>query len=100
MNAHRGRKRHASCPGLAAGSQSEHSRYDNRRVDRPALAKAQLLSISRTDVEQAVLAGHERRSRNTGAVDWLLRSRRLAIAYNYPGDDDLTASVVTLRTAR
>jgi hypothetical protein len=61
-----------------------------------ALAKAQLLSIARADVEDAILAGHERRSRNTGAADWLLLSGRLAVAYNYPSDDELTALVVTL----
>ncbi len=61
-----------------------------------ALAKAQLLSIARADVEEAVLRGHERRSRNTGAADWLVVSGRLAVAYNYPAHDELTALVVTL----
>lgn len=61
-----------------------------------ALAKAQLLGVARVDVEDAVLADHEKRTRNTRAADWLLRSGRLAIAYNYPTDDHLTARVVTL----
>jgi len=61
-----------------------------------ALAKAQLLGIGLADVEDAVLADHEKRTRNTGAADWLLRSGRLAIAYNYPDDDYLAARVVTL----
>ncbi len=61
-----------------------------------ALAKAQLLGIARADVEDAILAQHERRSRNTGAADWLVVSGRLAVAYNYPADDELTALVVTL----
>ena len=62
-----------------------------------ALAKADLLGISRADVEEAVLAGHVRRKRNTRAADWLLLAGRLAIAYNHPdGDDELTARVVTL----
>ena len=61
-----------------------------------ALAKAQLLGIARADVEDAVLAQHERRSRNTGAADWLVVAGRLAVAYNYPADDELTALVVTL----
>jgi hypothetical protein len=47
-----------------------------------ASAKAQLLGIARADVEHAVLGGHHERTRNTGAADWLLRSGRLAIAYN------------------
>ncbi len=61
-----------------------------------ALAKAQLLGIVRSDVEDAVLAHHERRSRNTGAADWLLAFGRIAVAYNFPAADDLTALVVTL----
>jgi hypothetical protein len=49
------------------------------------------------DVEEAILAGHARRRRNTRAADWLLLAGRLAIAYNHPdGDDELTAHVVTL----
>jgi hypothetical protein len=39
-----------------------------------ALAKAQLLGITRIDVEDAVLEGHSSRSKNTGAADWLLPS--------------------------
>ncbi len=61
-----------------------------------ALAKAQLLGFTRADVEDAVLEGHERRSRNTGAADWLVMAGRIAVAYNYPADDEMTALVVTL----
>jgi hypothetical protein len=62
-----------------------------------ALAKAELLNIARADVDDAVLNGHRNRSRNTGAADWLIVSRGLAIAYNHPVDDDvLMARVVTL----
>ncbi|HXG77245.1 MAG TPA: hypothetical protein VNJ53_11800 [Gaiellaceae bacterium] len=61
-----------------------------------ALAKAQLLSIARADVEEAVLTLYERRSRNTGAADWLVESDRLAVAYNYPTRDEMTALIVTL----
>jgi hypothetical protein len=62
-----------------------------------ALAKAQLLGTSRADVVEAILAGHERRTRNTGAADWLVTAGRLAIAYSHPVDgDDLLAIVVTL----
>lgn len=62
-----------------------------------ALAKAQLLGISRADIEQAVLAGHQQRRRNTRSADWLLHKGRLAIAYNHPDrGDDLTAHIVTL----
>jgi hypothetical protein len=61
-----------------------------------ALAKAQLLGIARADVEDAILDQYERRSRNTGAADWFVVSGRLAVAYNYPANDELTALVVTL----
>ncbi len=66
-----------------------------------ALAKAELLRIPTSDIEQAVLERHRRRTRNTGAADWLIVVGPLAIAYNHPdGDDVLVARVVTLwRTA-
>jgi hypothetical protein len=52
--------------------------------------------MARADVEEAVLTLHERRSRNTRAADWLIESGRLAIAYNHPARDELTALIVTL----
>lgn len=61
-----------------------------------AVVKAHMLGYARGDVEELVLAGHERRERNTRAADWLLRSGRLTVAYNFPSSDDLTAHVVTL----
>lgn len=61
-----------------------------------ALAKAELLSIPRAHVEEAILTQHERRSRNTRAADWLVVSGRLVVAYNYPARDELTALIVTL----
>jgi hypothetical protein len=62
-----------------------------------ALVKAELLGVTRSDVEHAVLDGHPRRTRNTGAADWLVRAGRLMVAYNHPhGDDGLTSLVVTL----
>lgn len=62
-----------------------------------ALVKAQVLGIARADVEDAVLSGHESRSRNTGAADWLIVAGGLAIVYNHPaGDDELVALIVTL----
>ena len=57
-----------------------------------ALVKAELLSVPRADIEHVVLTRHERRSRNTGAADWLVVAGRLAVAYNHPADgDELTA---------
>jgi hypothetical protein len=62
-----------------------------------ALVKADLLGISRTDVEEAVLHSHSQRTRNTGAADWLVTVRQLAVAYNHPdAGDQTTARVVTL----
>ena len=62
-----------------------------------ALVKAELLGVTRADVERAVLDGHTRRTRNTGAADWLVSEGRLMVAYNHPhGEDGLTALVVTL----
>jgi hypothetical protein len=61
-----------------------------------ALVKAHLLGYARSDVEELILTGHDARGRNTGAADWLVRSGRLVVAYNFPGADDLTAHVVTL----
>lgn len=61
-----------------------------------ALAKAQLLGLSTTDVEDAVLNQHEQRSRNSKAADWLVRSGRLVVAYNYPEGDEQTALIVTV----
>jgi hypothetical protein len=61
------------------------------------LRKADLLGFTRTDVEDAVVAGHARRSRNTGAADWLVETGRIAVVYNHPvSDDGLAALVVTL----
>ena len=94
-------KRYPSA-GLAVRSPSQ-----DRHVppDRPrlviwtdhALAKADLLGLARADVEDAVLDRYDERTRNTGAADWLVVIGRLAVAYNYPDDGDLTtARVVTL----
>jgi hypothetical protein len=58
---------------------------------------AELLGVTRTDVERVVLEGHARRKRNTGAADWLVREGRLMVAYNHPHREDaMTAFVVTL----
>ncbi len=61
-----------------------------------ALVKAQMLGLALADVEEALLGRHAQRTHNTGAADWLIRSGGLAVAYNYPADDELTALIVTL----
>jgi len=49
------------------------------------------------DVEEALLTGHRRRRRNTGAADWLIGAGRLLVAYNHPDEgDELIARIVTL----
>jgi|GraSoiStandDraft_5_1057265.scaffolds.fasta_scaffold328264_2 hypothetical protein len=61
-----------------------------------ALVKAEVLGLPRADVEEAVRTGHRHRRRNTGAAHWLVTSGRIAIAYDYPSSDDMTALVVTV----
>lgn len=109
--------------GVEAGDQSPRSPQElqRSRLDRPpvtssrasrirrcprtprgsscgptnALVKAQIFGIAWADIEGSALEGHERRGRNAGGADWLLRVGRLAIAYNHPVDgDDPTARVV------
>lgn len=61
------------------------------------MVKAQVLGEPRIQIEDALLANHARRVRNTGAADWLLTIGTLAVAYNHPdGGDDVTARIVTI----
>ncbi|HEX8977172.1 MAG TPA: hypothetical protein VF781_11710 [Solirubrobacteraceae bacterium] len=61
-----------------------------------AVVKAHLLGYARSDVEDLVLTRHSHRARNTGAADWLVRSGRLVVAYNFPAADGVAAHIVTL----
>jgi hypothetical protein len=61
-----------------------------------AVVKAHLLGYSRSDIEALVLTRHAHRARNTEAADWLLRSGRLAVAYNFPAAGGVAAHIVTL----
>lgn len=66
-----------------------------------ALAKAQTLGVTRTDVETALVQHHAKRRGNTGAADWILKIGGLVIAYDYPAEDDpLFARVVTVWRSR
>lgn len=61
--------------------------YDGPRMvdwSDHALVKAEMLDVSRADVERVVLEAHVRRTRNTGAADWLVGEGRLTVAYNHP----------------
>ena len=61
------------------------------------MAKATILGVSRTDIEEAVLQGHGERARNPGDADWRILVGRLVILYNHPArEDPTTAHVVTL----
>jgi hypothetical protein len=46
-----------------------------------ALVKAEVLAVTRADVERVVLEAHPRRMHNTRAADWLVREGRLMVAY-------------------
>jgi hypothetical protein len=62
-----------------------------------AFVKAEMLGVTRTDVERVVLEGHPRRVYNTRAADWLAREGRLVVVYNHPhGEHPSTALVVSL----
>ena len=66
-----------------------------------ALVKADLMGVSRTDMEDAIIAGHPWRARNARAADWLLAAGRLMIAYNcHDGDEEAAAHVVTVWRGR
>jgi hypothetical protein len=62
-----------------------------------AEAKAALLGLPVTDIESFVLEHHSARLANHRAGDWMVRTNRLAVVYNYPDADDKTAArIVTL----
>jgi uncharacterized protein YuzE len=65
---------------LELGSVTAHGPTTGFRTDH-ALVKAPLHGISRSDVEDAVLGGHDRRVRNARAADWFVQSGRLVVAY-------------------
>ena len=49
------------------------------------------------ELAELVLAHHDRRRRNPGRADWLIRAGGVAIAYDWPdGTDATTALVITL----
>jgi hypothetical protein len=51
---------------------------------------------ARQSFEALVLTRHAHRARNTGSADWLLRSGRLVVVYNFPSADGGAAHIVTL----
>lgn len=64
-----------------------------------AAERAARYAIALADVADAILDRHDRRRRNAGAGDWLLRSGSLVIVYAWPDrDDPSTARIITLWT--
>jgi hypothetical protein len=62
-----------------------------------AAERAARYGIPYTDIADDVLDEHERRQRNPGAGEWLVRSGRLTVIYNWPdGNDASTARVITM----
>lgn len=62
-----------------------------------AAERAARYGIPYGDIADAVLDEHERRQRNPGAADWLIRKGRLTVIYDWPdGDDETTARVITV----
>lgn len=48
------------------------------------------------ELAELVLEHHDRRRRNSGRADWLVRAAGLAIAYDWPdGNDSTTALVIS-----
>jgi len=64
-----------------------------------AAERAERYGIAYRDIADAVLDGHGRRARNPGSGDWLIRSGRLVVIYDWPDDDDAAAArVITVWT--
>jgi hypothetical protein len=62
-----------------------------------AAERAVRYGISFSDAADAVLVGHSARRRNTGAGEWLVRDRGLAVVYDWPDSNDAAiARVITL----
>jgi hypothetical protein len=59
-----------------------------------AARRAQKRGIDLLAVADLVVEHHTRRRRNPREADWLIRTRRLVIAYNWPDRDDRTTAVV------
>jgi hypothetical protein len=49
-----------------------------------ALVKAEVLGVTRRDVERVVLESRARADAQHGAADWLVSEGRLMFAYNHP----------------
>ncbi|MGH3449078.1 MAG: hypothetical protein ACRDP4_15785, partial [Nocardioidaceae bacterium] len=61
------------------------------------LTKAEVLGLSRVEVERALLDRHGARRRNQGAAGWRVTAGRLVVVYNRPDRGDPSAAcIVTL----
>lgn len=62
-----------------------------------AAERAVRYGIPYRDIADAVLGGHERRQRNSGAGQWIVRKPRLTVIYDWPdGEDQTTARIITV----
>jgi hypothetical protein len=59
-----------------------------------ALARADSLDVPRSDIQDALVAGHGRRRANPREADWLLDVGRYTVAYNHPHADDKSVALV------
>ncbi|MGH2984567.1 MAG: hypothetical protein ACRDK5_09995 [Solirubrobacterales bacterium] len=57
-----------------------------------ASAKADLLGVPRSDVEDAIIGHYQKRTRNPGAAEWRVRSGRFVIAFEHPDRGDETTA--------
>lgn len=63
-----------------------------RHAERRALERR----LDLYDVGELLLSHHDQRRRNPADADWLVRTRGVAIAYDWPdGDDETTAVVIS-----
>jgi hypothetical protein len=59
-------------------------------VERRALERGLALD----QVAELVLTYHDRRRRNAGEADWIIRASGIAIVYDWPDGDDATTALV------
>lgn len=73
----------ASTPAIVVFTSHGERRARERHLDPHHLA-------------ELLLSNHERRKRNPGQADWLVRTGGVAIAYDWPdGSDQATALVIS-----
>jgi hypothetical protein len=59
-------------------------------VERRALER----DVTLDQLAELVLTHHERRRRNVGDADWIIRASGVTIVYDWPDGDDATTALV------